>query len=125
MISIFILLLLLLFSIASNFKGVFNKFSGSSCLDCGDFTIYQQLDSDLWSILVSTWTTGADCDTTASTSDIQSKAAACIDYAKSQSMIGYCCRMDHGGDWHADLRVCVAGTDGCGWDMPCILRSMV
>lgn len=95
---------------------------GSQKKDCGSSDVYVLTkDNGQWEVAWSTWTTGSNCDTTASYQTISYALRNAVNDEEYNRKMGFCVRMDHGGTWHADVRVQRAWNRPYTniWNMPC------
>ncbi|CCE65365.1 hypothetical protein TPHA_0K02350 [Tetrapisispora phaffii CBS 4417] len=100
---------------------------GGSTQNCGGDVVYWWTYNDgQWAVAWSTWTTGSNCKTTASTDDIRNAFEQIVDHELSHDKIGICVHLNHGGTWDSDIRILQLGIPGFttnAWDMQCPTSS--
>lgn len=81
-------------------------------------------ESLIWLIAGAPWTTGDNCDTTASADTIAEAITESLLDARNRQVSTMCTRHTHSGTWHFDIRYMMASLAAdCGmnvWDQPCI-----
>ncbi|CCF60074.1 hypothetical protein KAFR_0I02950 [Kazachstania africana CBS 2517] len=97
--------------------------NGSQKNSCGSSDVYllTKDDGGKWEVAWSSWTTGQNCDTTAQWNEISFALRNCINDSEYEHKMALCVRMNHGGTWHADVRVQRNWEKAYSniWDMPC------
>ncbi|CCE65982.1 hypothetical protein TPHA_0O00100 [Tetrapisispora phaffii CBS 4417] len=104
----------------SNFASAIK--GGSQKKECGSSDVYVLTkDGGNWEVAWSTWTSGSNCDTTASWQEIGWVLKNAVNDEEYNRKMAFCVRLDHGGTWHADVRVQRSWNRPYGniWDMPC------
>ncbi|KAH3668904.1 hypothetical protein OGAPHI_002659 [Ogataea philodendri] len=107
-------------TIASWVKG------SSTKSECKGFTYVlkdNNYPNDYWIVGGAPWTTGNNCDTTASLNTITEALEESWKDVINRKMVGNCARLHNGGTWYTDVRVLTAETAAdCGlnlWNYQC------
>ena len=107
-----------------NVKGISTKNTCSSFVFARYDIQHVGNNDHIWIITGSSWTTGINCDTTASASDIGNALQDTIQDEVNRKMGAACTRLDNDGTWKTDVRFMIASlVASCNlniWDQPCI-----
>lgn len=90
---------------------------------CGSDTVWiATRDGGEWQLAISIYTTGSNCDTTASKDDIRCALEYAVSDEEFHHKMAFCVRLDHGGTWHADCRFQRSWNPPFPniWDMQCL-----
>ncbi|GEQ67511.1 hypothetical protein JCM33374_g1176 [Metschnikowia sp. JCM 33374] len=90
-----------LVSFGPNIEALAGKVKSFSNNTCGG-SLYK---SEGWEIAISTFSNHRGCETIADIDNIKDTLGLCVKAAEDQSAVAYCCRMDHMGNWFADVRL--------------------
>ncbi|QHB11980.1 hypothetical protein SCEN_P00160 [Saccharomyces cerevisiae] len=110
------------YSVAVDLKNRSNK---QSCNGGSDwFDVYNKDGSKhTYLVAIAPWTTGKNCDTTATSGMLKEMTTWILDKAQEEHLSAWCSRYDNGGSWHADVRFLKwEDTYFCHqniWDIPC------
>lgn len=96
--------------------------------ECGSDTIWiVTRDGIEWQLAISIYTTGSNCDTTASEDDIRCALEYAVSDEEFHHKMAFCVRLDHGGTWHADCRFQRSWNPPFSniWDMTCFSENIL
>ncbi|SMN21363.1 similar to Kazachstania africana KAFR_0K00140 hypothetical protein [Maudiozyma saulgeensis] len=74
-----------------------------------------------WNAYVSTYTTGKNCDTTATADQLKCALKTALESEHNHQKTAFCIHIDHGGSFNMDVRfvATLSGTHNAPWSLPC------